>query len=229
MDINFSDLAYTKCDRCREGKINDPKELCYYHRKVEAGLIDEPEREVAWVDRWNVDDKDTKTLVKAAQYIVFGLFKLHESWGPEMAEDAVQYCMLGVPKLLEQFKDDEASLSTFARRSFKNRVTDFMRKESIHQQRTWYAFDEFLERALRYPDIEEAYIADQDRKLFYEILDALELSDREQRLIDDRLLSDNPVTFEEIAIDENVTKQAIQQSEIRLLEKLREVYRGYKN
>jgi hypothetical protein len=57
MDLSYH--VYSKCDRCREGKIAQPENLCYYHQKIEDGLIDEPPMEIPYTD---VQCEDTEQL-----------------------------------------------------------------------------------------------------------------------------------------------------------------------
>jgi RNA polymerase sigma-32 factor len=74
------------------------------------------------------------------------------------------------------------------------------------------------------PGIEEMLASDQISGLLLENLKTIapRLSDKEQAILNERLLSDSPVTLREIGDRFGVTRERVRQIEARLLEKLKE-------
>jgi RNA polymerase sigma-32 factor len=74
------------------------------------------------------------------------------------------------------------------------------------------------------PGIEESLASDQIVELLLENLKAIRptLNDKELAILDDRLLSDDPVTLREIGERFEVTRERVRQIEARLIAKIRE-------
>ena len=73
------------------------------------------------------------------------------------------------------------------------------------------------------PGVEEVLSSDQISNLLLENLKTIAptLSDKEQAILNERLLSDSPVTLREIGDRFGVTRERVRQIEARLLEKLK--------
>jgi RNA polymerase sigma-32 factor len=74
------------------------------------------------------------------------------------------------------------------------------------------------------PGVEETLVNEQISRLLLKNLRTIEpkLSDKERIILNERLLSDEPVTLREIGQRFGVTRERVRQIEARLLEKLRE-------
>ena len=74
------------------------------------------------------------------------------------------------------------------------------------------------------PGVEESLVNDQISSLLLKNLKTIEpkLSDKERAILNERLLSDEPVTLREIGQRFGVTRERVRQIEARLLDKIRE-------
>jgi RNA polymerase sigma factor (sigma-70 family) len=210
-------MLYHNCDRCREGQIADPEVLCYYHQKIHDGLIDEPQAETAYSA---VFQEDTELLSQWDEVAKSLAFKLPAHW----REDAMIYAGLGFRNASLKWDPNAGPWSQYARTILKNRLIDFIRKESRYQERN------VVTDSLAYvvkddaPDAEQLMLAKEERdNLRTAILEAVvDLDERQKDILWTRLLSHEPDTLQMIADRWETYVMAIKRDELTVLNTIRE-------
>jgi RNA polymerase sigma factor (sigma-70 family) len=214
MDLSYQ--TYSKCDRCREGKMESYENLCYYHDKIERGLIDEPEHEIAYTDVFCEDEEQIETWKEQCKIISNSICP------PESRDDAIQYASMGYRRTLASWNPEESTWATFCNTVIRNRIIDFMRKEVLYYERNeLIPEDMILEDSLN-PEYLCIVKADRD-----DLRDAISnamigMSDREHAVLWRRMVSDNPVTLQDLADWYGTTEASIRRDEGRIINKLRE-------
>lgn len=218
MDLSYE--VYSKCDRCREGKIENPQALCYYHQKIEDGLIDEPEHEIPYVDIW-VDNEEMLTIFMEQLDVLSNIMISDE----EIREDAKNYAGMGYRNVVSNWDSEQTTWRTFCASAIKNRMIDFMRKEALHNERFQQlgGYEDLVEDPL---DIEDMYAKKEIMDRLYMTAKGLatELSDLENRILWHRLLTFDPISQNAIAEIEEVSQQAVSKAEDRIINRLREAF-----
>jgi RNA polymerase sigma factor (sigma-70 family) len=216
MDLSYE--VYSKCDRCREGKMTEYTNLCFYHRKIEDGLIDEPEYEVGYVDV-PVENPEM-VVIFIEQLDMLANLMCPDEW----KEDAKQYASMGYQKLLSDW-NQESSWKTYINSAIKLRMIDYMRKEGLHKERMQNlgGYEDTLEDPL---DLEDMYAQKEIYDRLYDTAHEVsaDLSDLEMRILWHRLLTFDPISQNAIAEIEGVSQQAVSKAEDRIINRLREAF-----
>lgn len=219
--MDFSYQVYSKCDRCREGKIAKPEILCYYHQKIEDGLIDEPELEYGYVEVAPVDENEDMLTVLQEQLDIVARMICPDHW----VEDAKQYASIGYRNVLARWEPDRNAWRTHCAMHIKGRLIDYMRKEGLYAERL--IVDPNMESiygdAL---DVEQLVLEKEGVDAMHEALMQVtrsELSNMESSILWRRLCNDSPLKLDQLAVMWGVTEGAIRKAEKRIIEKIKEV------
>lgn len=210
--------VYSKCDRCREGKIEKPENLCYYHQKIEDGLIEEPKSEIPYVDVWVDNDEMLQVFMEQSSYWA------NSFANGEQAEDLMNYAGTFYRYIVGKWDEHASSWRTFCSVSIRNAMLKLLAKEVLHKQRQIPLGD--MEDQLPDPlDIEELILDRERRELLTKALveASVGMSNLEKRILWHRLASSDPVSQTVIAEAENVSQSAVSQAEDRVLNKIKEV------
>ena len=210
--------AYSKCERCLDCvKKPNPKNLCYYHKKIHLGLIDEPPIEIPYSDVWVSEDK-LSVYLKIAKGLVYDFIN-----DPSLRPDAIQYSAMLFNRCMQSWNEKEGAFYTFAHRSIKNALINFNKQHGRYNNRYLVGIDE--EKELSDIDLEADYALKEFKENFYKaIAPALDqMSEREIVVFNDRLLGDSERTQQEIADQFQVDKSTISRDEIKILAMLKGV------
>ena len=216
MDLSYS--LYSKCDRCREGEIESPENLCYYHQKIADGLIDEPPVEIAYAEVWSDDAEFVKTYMDKAVYWSRQLCPTH------LQEDGRTHTGLAYRHVLATWNPEVASWATHCSRAIKNAIIDFMRKETLYGSRT--VLDNVIVANL--PDnlsnaqemVEEKEKIDNLRTAMSRAMEGM--TERQKAVLWQRMAHNDPATQQELADRWGVSHQQIGHDEKAVINKLRE-------
>jgi RNA polymerase sigma factor (sigma-70 family) len=216
MDLSFN--VYSKCDRCREGRIEEPEILCYYHQKIQDGLIDEPESEVGYAEVWCEDIELFQIFTEQLKFWANVLCKGRDR------EDARQYASMMYRKTITSWNPSSASWVTFCSNVIRNSITDFNRKKVLNDGRTefgvvdadWKIADQLTPEELvmekERVDILRQSIADS----------MIDLTERQTDVLWQRMVTYRPATQQELADKWKCDQSTILREEERIIKKLRE-------
>jgi RNA polymerase sigma factor (sigma-70 family) len=190
--------------------------LCYYHAKIEAGLIDEPEMEIPYAEVWVEDQELLQVFMERTKYY-------SDTMCPDgVKEDARNYASMGYRNTVATWESDSVAWVTHCSLKIKHRVIDFMRKEVLHGQRFQGLPDG--EDILDYMNPEILVIEKEKHDgLRDAISDAmLGMTDREHWVLWRRMITHDPATLQELADRWGCSRESIRRDEKRIINKLRE-------
>lgn len=214
MDLSYN--TYSKCDRCREGKMNEYENLCYYHDKMERGLIDEPEHEVAYVETMIEEPEMLDVFMEQLDYVAYAFCP--EQW----QDEAKNYAGMAYRRAVKTWDSEKASWKTFCYNVIKNRVIDYMRKEGLYQERNEFIPEDMIMEDSLNPEYLCILKGERD-----DLRDAISnvmmgMSDREHDVLWRRMIADEPVTLQDLADRYGTTESSIRRDEQRIITKIRE-------
>jgi RNA polymerase sigma factor (sigma-70 family) len=142
---------------------------------------------------------------------------------PKHLEDAEQEALLGLWKAIETFDQDSvANFKTYATTVIRNHVYDFIRKDIRQTDKVIYNWNTEERSGPDSESADELLIAYSKNIRIREVCG--EISDREQDILSNRMLSPNPDGLADIARRWNTTEGSVRRDENRLSKLIRERY-----
>lgn len=122
-------LLYTKCPRCfKDETTPDDAELCFYHAKIHAGLIDEPEVELTYEECQMAPGYLTGYSSLGTVWTYADHFSgNNDAFKSELFSEGLTHLMNAI---LSWKPDKDANFNTFASTVIKNGLISYLRKEN---------------------------------------------------------------------------------------------------
>lgn len=218
--MDCSDALYMGCDRCREATLNpDPVSLCYYHRKIHDGLIDDPEIEMAHTEI-NAEADMPAIYAEVVEQLV------KKTVVPEWQEHARGYVGRYYAYTVRKWDGNLSSWKTFCYHVIRMRLINFIVKEKRYTDRHRIGFqtDQILENEQHEPD---ALVISKEAvdALRESITSALpKLTTRQKYILWQRMVSHQPETQQDIADRFGVSQKMVSKDEAAIRQLLRENY-----
>lgn len=245
------------CNYCTDDK------LCYYHAKIEAGLMDTPapipEREHRVLEEWKkeqtgisnrrgwVDPRDA-IVKKHMGTIKAVVTAMEQDPNSEDWNDLFGAAMFGAASAIDTWKPElGASLQTYLRKCCRNSMFDFLRKkrrwerelpmssfyeEGAHAGVEASAEDEVFSYTHEdspdalwqeaSPTPEEEFIRNEELAIAFDRVKNIvaDLTEREQYVLFNHILDDDPESLDSIADRYETSKTSIFRDKARLLKHL---------
>jgi RNA polymerase sigma factor (sigma-70 family) len=196
--------------------MTEYENLCYYHEKIQRGLIDEPEMEIPYAEVWAEDDELLQVFTERTKYY-------SDTMCPDaVKEDARQYASMGYRNTIATWEPDKVAWITHCSLKIKHRVIDFVRKEALYGQRFQGLPDG--EDILDHVNPEILVIEKDQRDSLRDAISnaMLGMSDREHWVLWRRMVTHDPATLQELADRWECSTESIRRDEQRIINKLRE-------